>query len=407
MSGDLDILLGTRPVGTLHDLGGDRSLFVFAKDYVDDPDRPVLSQCFRVGDGPGLRTARPTQTRLLPYFSNLLPEGALRSRLARQLGLKPERELPLLRHLGADLPGATVVRPRGEAAPAPAPVEEAPQPEPSRPHPLRFSLAGVQMKLSAQASPEGRLTLPASGIGGDWIVKIPDARFPAIAENELWAMQFAARLGMDVPDCRTVDSGDIGGYTPAPGEGAGPAFAIRRFDRTAGGGRVHMEDFAQVFAATPDEKYSKASYGGIAAVLWQEAGEPALVEFTRRLVYSALIGNGDMHLKNWSVLYPDGRHAQLAPAYDLLSTLPYLPDDTAALRIGRSRRWDSLTAAELERMPRKHRLPSAPILRTAAQTVEAFRDLWLEERLALPPVPGLAEAIERQLATVPLAGAVS
>ena len=98
-----------------------------------------------------------------------------------------------------------------------------------------------------------------------------------------------------------------------------------------------MEDFAQVFAAA-DKYDSKINYQSIANVIWQEIGLDAVLEYVRRLVHMVLIGNADMHLKNWSLIYPDGVHAKLAPAYDLVSTIVYadiaktLPHKIAAVR---------------------------------------------------------------------------
>ena len=83
------------------------------------------------------------------------------------------------------------------------------------------------------------------------------------------------------------------------------------------GGRVHIEDFAQIVGAQPEQKYLRAGYAEIAEVLGREVGDDAVAEFVRRLVFCALIGNGDAHLKNWSVIYPDARTPQLAPAYGL------------------------------------------------------------------------------------------
>ena len=73
---------------------------------------------------------------------------------------------------------------------------------------------------------------------------------------------------------------------------------VERFDRTPEGGRIHMEDFAQVFGVFPNGKYDKHSYANIAAVLAAEIGEGAVIDCTRRLAFSVLIGNADMHLKN-------------------------------------------------------------------------------------------------------------
>src|SRR5690606_31827552 len=143
---------------------------------------------------------------------------------------------------------------------------------------------------------------------------------------EFSMMSLAARLGMDVPELQLLDSEAIGGLPEGIGRRKGPALAIRRFDR-AEGGPVHIEEFAQVFGVWPDDKHKRASARNIAAVIGVEAGDEAAAEFIRRLVFNTLIGNADMHLKNWSLIYPDRRTAALAPAYDFVSTIPYIPDE--------------------------------------------------------------------------------
>ncbi|HZC17941.1 MAG TPA: HipA N-terminal domain-containing protein, partial [Caulobacteraceae bacterium] len=92
----LEVLLQDRRVGKIAALGGDRSIFSFDDAYADDPDRPILSLAFKSESGGLLRNQKPTQTRLSPFFSNLLPEGPLREYLAKRAGLKPMREYPLL-----------------------------------------------------------------------------------------------------------------------------------------------------------------------------------------------------------------------------------------------------------------------------------------------------------------------
>jgi serine/threonine-protein kinase HipA len=92
-------------------LAGERQIFAFEQDYIDDPNGPTLSLSFKSGTG-GLVTAlRPVPRRVPPFFSNLLPEGHLRTYLAKLAEVKPEREFFLLAVLGADLPGALVVTP--------------------------------------------------------------------------------------------------------------------------------------------------------------------------------------------------------------------------------------------------------------------------------------------------------
>jgi serine/threonine-protein kinase HipA len=75
---------------------------------------------------------------------------------------------------------------------------------------------------------------------------------------------------------------------------------IKRFDRLENGVRVHIEDFAQVFGLPPSRKYERANNEMIARVLAAETSEIDIAEFVRRFVFNARIGNGDMHLKNWS-----------------------------------------------------------------------------------------------------------
>jgi serine/threonine-protein kinase HipA len=171
------------------------------------------------------------------------------------------------------------------------------------------------------------------------------------------------------------------------------AYAIRRFDRGTDG-PVHIEDFAQVFGVFADDKY-KGSYREILRILAIEADEASVVEFVRRLTYSVLIGNGDMHLKNWSFIYLDRRRPTLAPAYDLLSTLAYLPDDNAALNFHRSREWASFTYGELETIAGRAHLPSHLIVDTARKTVERFDALWAQEKGHLPFSGEVITAVEK------------
>ena len=121
-----------------------------------------------------------------------------------------------------------------------------------------------------------------------------------------------------------------------------------------------MEDFAQVFGLYPDDKYRHRSYANIAAVLWPETGEAGTYEFLRRLVFSVLIGNADMHLKNWSLLYPDQRTPVLSPAYDFVATLPYIPRDELALTFGGSRTLSEITRTRSAALLTPRACPQAP-----------------------------------------------
>lgn len=400
----LDVLLHGHPIATLTLLPGDRTVFAFQDAYIDDPARPTLSLSFKDRLGELITTLKPTQTVLPPFFSNLLPEGPLRGFLARQAGINPAREFMLLARLGRDLPGAVTVRP-AEGQAALDPFDVLPPEAGARadtPAMLRFSLAGVQLKFSAvKADRNNGLTIPAAGIGGSWIVKLPSNRFVGVPENEFAMMSLARRLGMDVPDVLLVDLRDIDGLPSGIGTLTGPALAIRRFDRTEAG-PVHMEDFAQVFGVFPEQKYEKASYRSIAAVIGTEVGDAGTAEFIRRLVFNTLIGNADMHLKNWSLVYPDRRAPRLAPSYDVLSTVAYLDDGDAALNYVRTRRMADVTYSLLASLATKAALPEALVLDTARATVDAFMTLWQAEKAHLTLPHETVAAIDRHIETLSL-----
>jgi serine/threonine-protein kinase HipA len=163
----LAVRLCGRQIGIITKLAGERQLFSFEQDYIDDPQQPTLSLSFKSTTGGVVTSTRPVSGRVPPFLSNLLPEGPLREYLAKLADVESEREFFLLAVLGADLPGAVVVEPTDAKQHA----DEVQEPEPSRAvhtarEALRFSLAGVQLKFSAVMEATGGLTIPAGGTGG-------------------------------------------------------------------------------------------------------------------------------------------------------------------------------------------------------------------------------------------------
>jgi serine/threonine-protein kinase HipA len=375
----LAVDLHGRRVGIINRLGGDRHLFAFEQDYIDDANRPTLSLSFK-GQTGGLVTAfRPVGRRLPPFFSNLLPEGHLRTYLAEKAGVKPEREFFLMAVLGADVAGAVTIRPldgEGHDIDHESHNDDHADDEPQQKGVLRFSLAGVQLKFSAVMEASGGLTIPAHGVGGSWIVKLPSAQFATVPENEFVMLELARAVGLQVPPVRLVPVANIRGLPPDAARMKGSALAVERFDRAGGSRRIHMEDFAQVFGLFPEDKYGSRSYANIASVLWAETGDADTYEFIRRLVFSVLIGNADMHLKNWSLLYPDGRTPVLSPAYDFVATLPYIPGDRLALTFGGSRSLNEITLDQVRRFTDTARLPMKPVWETVRETVERTAEAW-------------------------------
>ena len=391
----LAVLLHGKRIGVINRLSGDRYLFAFDEAYVEDTNRPTLSLSYKGASGL-VMTIKPTATRLPAFFSNLLPEGALRDYLAARAGVKRGQEFILLWQLGADLPGAVTVEQLDDTS-APQPNIEKDDGTNDATALLKFSLAGVQMKFSALVNGKGHLTIPASGVGGSWIVKLPSPHYPAIAENEYAMMELARSIGINVPEIRLLPVEEIAGLPEDVNRVPGQALAVRRFDRLADGTRVHTEDFAQVFGIYPDDKYKGRNYANIAAVLAAEAGEAAVHEFMRRLVFTVLTGNGDMHLKNWTLLYPDNRAPILSPAYDLVATVPYLPKDNLALNFGGEKNIGHIMPDQVRRFAENAGLPVNQLWTIAQETSAHIVDAWRDHvpRDLLPAE--LREAIDKQI----------
>ncbi len=409
MAQELSVRLRDETVGALVRFDDDRILFVFDRAYVERSDRQVLSLSFMDESGGVRDDSRTTTRRAPPYFSNLLPEGHLREYLAARAGVNASRDFALLELTGNDLPGA--VQMVAESPSVTAIAEEAgsdgTESGAEEGEALRFSLAGVQLKLSAVMETAGGLTVPARGMGGDWIAKLPSASFVGMPENEYSMMKMASMVGIETADVELVRIERIAGI-PArmvdEGMTGRLALAVRRFDRPGEGRRIHTEDFAQVFGVYPQRKYDRYGYIAIGRVLATYSNAAAVDQFARRLVYGAMIGNADLHLKNWSLIYRNGRTPELAPAYDLLATVAHLPDRGMALRLApRAKRWNELTIDGFASLASAMGVSREAVLRPVAETVERFHEVWGREKAHLPVSASVAAAISRQLTIVPAA----
>lgn len=400
----LEVLLYQKPVGTLTLLPGDKTLFAFNQEYIDNIDRPILSLSFKDKTGGLITEFDPARIRIPPFFSNLLPEGHLRDYLAKRAGVKKVREFSLLRLLGEDLAGAITIRSADGGGYGKEENDDlSPEEQKKRQaKAFRFSLAGVQLKFSAVSESKGGLTIPARGVGGSWIVKLPSMAFSGVPENEFSMMTLARKVQIEVPDVDLVPITSIKGLPEGIDQLSGQALVVRRFDRKDQGNSIHIEDFAQIFNLYPEDKYGKASYRNIAKVLWAEIGEEGIAEFVRRLVFNTLIGNADMHLKNWSLIYRDQRQPSLSPGYDFVSTIAYIPDEDMALKLGKTKKMRDLTVEQLKYFAGKAALPETLVVGTAQETVEVFKTVWEEEKQNLPLQKSVFDKIEDHLPTIPL-----
>ncbi|MFL0694482.1 MAG: type II toxin-antitoxin system HipA family toxin [Agrobacterium tumefaciens] len=400
----LSVRLYGEDIGTITYVGTEKTLFAFNDAYVENRDRRTLGLQFKDSLGDLITDFRPYKIKLMPYFSNLLPEGHLRRYLADRADIHIDREFFLLWVLGQDLPGAiTVVPADGEEWPDEAHnILEGEAAKEAAEDAMRFSLAGVQLKFSAVQSASGGLTIPTSGVGGNRIVKLPSREFANVPENEFSMMSLARMVGINVPAIGLIDVRSIGNLPDGIEKIGQQAFVIERFDRNEDGSVTHIEDFAQVFNVYPEDKYKKASYRNLISVVASESDQDDVAEFIRRLTFNVLIGNGDMHLKNWSLIYPDRRNARLAPAYDFVSTIPYIANDKSALTFSRTKEFTGFTIDELAHLSAKANLPKKLVLDTAKETVALFMERWETEKANLPMHQDVVEAIDKHLKTLPV-----
>ncbi|TDX79636.1 serine/threonine-protein kinase HipA [Neorhizobium sp. R1-B] len=387
----LDVLLNDVKVGTIVRTPGDFNAFSFAESYRETGGFPVLSLSFRAATG-GLRKDPKPVARALPaFFANLLPEDKLREAMEKHHAgsVRAGNDFDLLVALGSDLPGAVRVVPSDGTVMR---LDNLPASKPK----ARFSLAGVQMKLSVikNTGKGGGLTLPLGDDQGSYIAKFPSTSFPGVSENEYANLSLAEAIGMEVPERELVEQSEFEGI-PKEFEtlSAGKVLLVKRFDRGANGERIHIEDFAQVFGVYPSRKYEGAAYHDIAAALNVAVSSTAALEFVRRLALAAITGNGDMHLKNWSLIYREtGDKPQLAPVYDVLSTVPYIPADAMALSLAGERHFKALNVQRWKAFSNRARLPEAAVLGAVVDTVELVNQLWwsLPDRKVVP-----AKVLER------------
>ncbi|MDO5052853.1 MAG: HipA domain-containing protein [Pseudoclavibacter sp.] len=244
---------------------------------------------------------------------------------------------------------------------------------------MRASLAGMTMKFSLRRQGE-RLALPAHGEDGDWILKTPDAAYPGLVDNEYAMMRLARAIGIEVPEVELLDRERIDELGPGAWTSEERrAYAVRRFDRSASG-RIHIEDFAQVLGrfGAGDDKY-RSNVQTVAGLAFRGRDEASLREMVRRTVFNLLIGNGDAHLKNWSLIYPDRRVAVLSPAYDLVCTSVHLPnpeDPELGLPFFEAERLSQVCREHFRRLQETLEVDGEHVLAVLDDTLERFFDTW-------------------------------
>lgn len=191
----------------------------------------------------------------------------------------------------------------------------------------KMSLSGVQVKASMRLNRE-TMELEIVPQAGTHILKPSPVEFPGLAEIENVCMDMAEFLDLQVPPHGLLPMAD-----------GALAYVIKRFDRKEDGTKIHKEDMAQILEMPVTAKYD-GSLEKIGKAIRNYSSRPFLDlgDFFERVVFSFIIGNGDMHLKNWALLTDreDSKpFTTLAPCYDFVSSSLYIPqEEESALPMG-------------------------------------------------------------------------
>jgi serine/threonine-protein kinase HipA len=421
----VDVFLQGQHIGWLCEAGR-VTRFIATDEYVANARRATLSISMTVPGEDEL--TRKTLTNyfdqavyrergeLPPFFAGLLPEGALRRRLAATR--KDPRDMDdfgVLAAAGEDLPGAVQVKPADlekltAAARAFGVTGGSDNLEigvPEQAAEGAASLSGVQDKLALSSAQNGqRYCMPVKGTLSDLIAKLPVKGDDSQVFNEYACMQLAAQAGVNIAQCRTVPMSEMTGRDELVAA-LGPDthfLAVDRFDRGPSSA-VHMEDACQLLRLMPNQKYAGREYFvRLVQVLnrFSTRGIEDVRQFFIRQVVNTLLGNSDAHLKNFSVLYHNGVIPELSPAYDIVcvAALPGFQGFGTNVAIDRYQRKETVDdyLAVAKSAGISERIAKAAV----KQTVNLAKELWPDALSKLNVPATVRTEILDRLATLPL-----
>jgi serine/threonine-protein kinase HipA len=302
--------------------------FEYAHDYIVGENDAVAST-LPVRDAPYV-----TGSGAVPaFFAGLLPEGARLHAVVAAVKTSPDDELSLLVAVAEDTVGDVRVVPHGAEPTAGS------RTLPAKSRDISFAdlfaqsidpltaeldraLPGVQDKLS-----DAMMSFPLRGAKGPAILKLNPTAFPRIVENEAFCLGLARHAGLNIPKFEVIEDRD--GLS---------GLLVERFDRRVVNGsvkRLAQEDSCQLLNKWPADKY-RVSFNDIANRLVKvvSSKEASIMNLVERVAFSWIIGNGDMHAKNYSMQWlKEERLVVPTPVYDVVSTIPYPLDQHMALKL--------------------------------------------------------------------------
>ena len=324
----LDAWIENRRVGAFTESPRTDGSSLYAFEYEEVTSKNIVSLTMVPIEGE-LRFESPT---FPPPFDMVLPEGERRVRIEEARKILRTDAFSLLSYVGGNPVNRVLFLPPGEVPDGhtpelPAPTEIAGTKkgrelfrELVAQLDLRQGVAGVQPKVLGAPSPAKLSPDLRQFRGSTHILKASTSRFPFLAVNEHTCLSVFAAAGICVPSTTLSADGEL--------------LLVERFDLLKDGHLAGFEEAAALMGETSATKYQR-EFGTMVEVLTDfispNARASARATLVKCLVLNHLLGNGDAHLKNFGVLYEDAANVSLAPIYDCVSTLPYIPDDVPAL----------------------------------------------------------------------------
>ena len=204
------------------------------------------------------------------------------------------------------------------------------------------AVPGVQKKLSMNRSPGETRRLTLCALGGRYILKPPVEEYPWLPENEAFCMELSARLGYPTAPHGLVRLAD-----------SSLAYVSRRFDRPADGSKLPQEDFCQLCQRPSADKYKGSLEAAAKALAYSSQPGLDAVRFLQLNLLSWLMGNADLHLKNFSLYRPAPERWQLTPAYNLVSTALAIPEDKEETALSLNGKKARLSGSDWQFLARK------------------------------------------------------
>ena len=373
----LSVYLHNSLVGYLWLSNTSRLSFQYDLGYLENPDAIPLSLSLPLREAPYLNdTARP-------FFSNLLPEGEVRSLIAKIKKISEHNDFKLLEAIGGECAGAVSIIPEHSVLRTESDytvlteqeIEDIIKENAVRPvlilkDELRLSLAGAQNKIPIYYI-NGRFYLTSGIAPSSHILKPPSPYFEDIVQNEYFCMKLADIVQLPVPK-----SFILKGKRKI-------AYIVERYDRIKGKDgtieRIHQEDLCQVLGCMPDQKYENEggpSLSGCSQALDVYSSQPILDKQTlvKWVILNYFIGNADAHGKNLSLIREIGGTIRLAPFYDLISTRVYDEiSEKMAMKIGKETRFDWIMERHWQQMADQLDLKFTYLKKLLRETAEALK----------------------------------